>query len=296
MSLRNDYTFFKGYQNDNQRRAAFNDLSKKTFGLSFEEWYQSGYWKEKYIPYTLFDGDKAIANVSVNIMEFSSLGENKHYIQLGTVMTDESYRNKGLSRALMERVLEDWNNKCDFIYLYANSSVLNFYPKLGFAPVKEYEFFKPVKKSTSPQFEKLNMDEQVNRDKLYDYAKNTRIFGKLSMQENADLVMFYCITVMKDHVYYIKSLDVIAIAKFNNKQMHLLDVFRKTGTDLDKVIDSLCDSTVDSVLLGFTPKDSSSYEVRLVDEVLKDEVLFIQTGKTELFDENKVMFPLLSHA
>lgn len=296
MSLRNDYTFFKGYHKDNQRRAAFNHLSKETFSLSFEEWYQSGYWKEKYIPYTLFDGDKAIANVSANIMDFNAFGERKRYIQLGTVMTDENYRNKGLSRFLMEKVLDDWDKKCDFIYLYANSSVLNFYPKLGFTPVKEYEFFKPVKKSTPAQFEKLNMNEQANREKLYEFAKNTHIFGKLSMQENADLILFYCITVMKDNVYYIKSLDVIAVAKFNDRQMHLLDIFGKTGTELDKIIDSLCDANVDSVLLGFTPKDSTSYEIRIVDEVLKDEVLFIQNGKTELFDENKLMFPLLSHA
>lgn len=297
MSLRkNDYTFFKGYQKDDQRRAEFNRLAEKVFNITFEIWYKAGYWNEKYIPYTLFDGNKAIANVSVNIMDFNVLGEHKRYIQLGTVMTDVNYRNQGLSRFLMEKVLEDWSNKCDFIYLFANSTVWNFYPKLGFSRIKEYEYFKPIKKSTLGEFIKLNMDDQVNKDKLYDYAKNTCIFGKLSMQENADLVMFYCITVMKDNVYYIKSLDVIVIAKFNNRQIHLLDVFAKVETNLDMIIESLADEKADSVLLGFTPKDPAGYKSRVVDEIGKEEALFIQNGKTKLFDENKLMFPLLSHA
>ena len=63
------YTFLIGYRNENKYRAAFNNLAKKIFGISFEEWYRAGYWNEKYIPYTLFDGERAIANVSANIIK-----------------------------------------------------------------------------------------------------------------------------------------------------------------------------------------------------------------------------------
>lgn len=48
-------------------------------------------------------------------------------------------------------------------------------------------FFKKVEKiSSSSAIEKLNMDLQANRDILYDYAKNTTIFSKIAMYENAD--------------------------------------------------------------------------------------------------------------
>ncbi len=291
-----EYELLIGYQKENEYRHAFNDLAKTVFGISFEDWYKAGYWNEKYIPYTLFDEHKAVVNASANIMDFNTFGERRRYIQVGTVMTDESYRNKGLSRFLVEKILSDWNHRCDFIYLYANSTVLNFYPKLGFSPVKEFEYLKKIKKSTPSQFEILNMDLQENRDKLYHYIKNNKIFGNLSMKENADLVMFYCITILKDCVYLLKSLDVIAIAKIHSDQIHLLDVFGKVEIDLEDIIDSFCDTNTDSVLLGFTPKDVTSYEVREVDEVLKDEVLFIQNGKKALFNDNKIMFPLLSHA
>lgn len=144
-----EYTFLVGYQKDNRYRTAFNDLVKKVFGLSFEEWYRAGYWNEKYIPYTLFDGENAAANVSVNIMDFVSFGEQRRYIQLGTVLTHENYRNNNLSRFLMEKVLAEWTNKCDFIYLYANKSVLEMYPKFGFDRVNEYEYYKTVVKGAN---------------------------------------------------------------------------------------------------------------------------------------------------
>ena len=140
-----EYTFLIQYQKEEKYRAAFNALAKKVFGISFEEWYAAGYWNEKYIPYTLFDGEHAVANISVNIMDFEVCGEKERYIQIGTVMTDENYRNQNLSRFLMEKVMEEWGSKCKFVYLYANKSVLGFYPKFGFYQVKEYEYFKSIK-------------------------------------------------------------------------------------------------------------------------------------------------------
>lgn len=287
------YSLLIGYQNEEKYRAAFNYLAIKTFNLSFEKWYQSGYWREKYIPYTLYDGERAIANVSVNIMDFNVLGQQQRYIQLGTIMTDEDYRKNNLSQFLMEKVLEEWSTKCQFIYLYANGTVLDIYPKFGFCAVKEYAYSKQVeKKKELGDFEKLNMDLSSSRELLYEYAKNTQVFGKISMKENADLVMFYCITVMSENVYYSKSVDIIVVAEFNDYQLHLLDVFGKVNCKLDLIIDFLIDEQ-DEVLLGFTPEDPSTYETR---EIAGDDILFIQKDKTKLFDVNKIMFPLLSHA
>jgi ribosomal protein S18 acetylase RimI-like enzyme len=290
--MNKEYKFLIGYQDNIQCRKAFNDLAIKVFKLSFEDWYQAGYWNEKYIPYTLFDEDKAVANLSINIMDFCSIRKKQRYIQIGTVMTDPDYRNKGLSRFLMEKVMEELNGKCDFIYLYANNSAVDFYPKFGFDTVKEFECFKSIRKKSGCQSEQLNMDIQSNRDRLYEYAKNSTVFGKLSMQENADLVMFYCISFLKKNVYFIPSLNVIAVAKFGENKFQLLDVFGEANVELDEIIFSLIDGKPYEVSLGFTPKEAYSYKIR---EITGGDTLFIQKGKTLLFD-NKLMFPVLSHA
>lgn len=43
----------KNVKNHDALRRSFNTLAKETFGLSFETWYQNGYWGEKYIPYSI---------------------------------------------------------------------------------------------------------------------------------------------------------------------------------------------------------------------------------------------------
>lgn len=287
------YTFLKAYQRDDKYRIALDQLAQKTFNLSFETWYQVGYWNENCVPYTLFDEEKAISNIFVNLMDFDVFGQKQRYIQLGTVMTDEHYGNQGLNRFLMEKVLEDWDRQCDLIYLYANNTVLDFYPKFGFTPAKEYVHFKAIKSNTKKSdSEKLNMDSQVSRALLYDYAKNTTSFGQISMRGNADLVMFYCTSFFKENVYYLKLLDTIAVAKLNGGQLHLLDVFAKKEVALDDIISVLATSQTNEVLLGFTPKDCSDYETK---EIISDDTLFIQQGKILLFSNHRVMFPLLSH-
>lgn len=287
-----EYTFLIGYQNNDNYRLAFDALAVKTFNLSFEPWYQSGYWKNKYIPYTLFDGGKAVANSSINIMDFNTFGEQKCYIQIGTVMTDVDYRNQGLNKFILEKILEEWSEKSDLIYLFANSTVLNFYPKFGFFRAKEYEYSKKIAQSGIPaDLELLNMATQANRDKLYDYAINSIPFSVL-VSKNADLILFYCITVLKDCVFYIKSLDVIAVAKLENNQLKLYDVFSKNAVELDDIIKAFTQFQIEKIVLGFTPKNPSVYDCA---EVCNDDALFIQKGK-HIFDENKLMFPVLSHA
>ena len=111
-------------------------------------------------PYVLADGDRVIANVSVNRMDMLWRGQAKQYIQIGTVMTDEAYRGKGLSKFLIETVLHDWKDRCDAIYLFANRTVLDFYPKFGFVKAVEHQ----QSFSLAPQpgdFQKLDMQKRA---------------------------------------------------------------------------------------------------------------------------------------
>lgn len=126
-------------------------------------------------------------------MDFNLLGKNKHYLQIGTVATDKAYRGLGFSRLLMEYILTEWKGKSEQIYLYANKTVTQMYPKFGFKAVKEFQHFKSLTKTaTKYQYEKLDMSHPAQRAMLYRYAKTSKAFSQLSMNENADIVMFYC--------------------------------------------------------------------------------------------------------
>ena len=138
------YKLVENYKDDEKLVKSFNELTEKTFGFNFIEWQNNGFWTEKYIPYSLVNNNQIIANVSVNLMDFMLDGVKKHYIQLGTVMTDENYRRQGLCRYLMEHVIKEYQHKVDGIYLFGNDSVIHFYPKFCFVESKEYQYIKSI--------------------------------------------------------------------------------------------------------------------------------------------------------
>lgn len=289
------YGYTVNFKDDDQLRRSFNSLTRKTYGFDFEEWYRNGYWQKRYIPYVLLDGDNVISNVSVNVIDFSVMGEKKRFIQIGTVMTDKKYRNQGLNRFLMERVLEDWKEKCDLIYLFANDSVLDFYPKFDFSPAEEYQYSKEILKvNSTSNTTKLNMSDENDKKFLFDTINESKVFSQLAMLGNASLVIFYCTSFMKQSVYYIKDLDAIAIAEFNDNTLYLNDVFCKRDIHLDDIIAALVNKEIKLVVLGFTPIDTTSFNVNLLKE--EDTTLFIMNDGQEIFEEKKLMFPVLSHA
>ena len=289
------YNYISDYKDNRKLRTSFNNLAQKTFGIDFEEWYKDGYWGDGYITYSLVYDDTIVSNVSVSIMDFLILGEKKRYIQIGTVMTDSGYRGRGLCRALMERVLKEWEDKCDLIYLFANDSVLEFYPKFGFGPADEYQCSMNVtKKHKSNNIIKMDVSNKEHRELLYNIISNTTSFSKISMIDNASLVMFYCTSFMKDSIYYIENYNTIFIANFDGSKLYLQDVFSAKEIKLNIVIDEIITNEIKEVILGFTPNENLCYEEKLFKD--EDTTLFIKVGKDNVFKENKLMFPILSHA
>ncbi|MBQ0001487.1 MAG: GNAT family N-acetyltransferase, partial [Clostridiales bacterium] len=132
------------YRDDQALRDSFNALAEKVFCLNFENWYQNGFWKDNYNPFSVVIDGKVAANVSVNQCNVNYNGSVLKLIQLGTVMTDPDHRGKGYAGMLMEKVLKEYEGKADGIYLYANDSVLDFYPKYGFSRREEYRYTKQI--------------------------------------------------------------------------------------------------------------------------------------------------------
>lgn len=208
-------------------------------------------------------------------------------------MSDENHRGKGLIRALIEKIITDFENKCSLIYLFANDSVLDFYPKFGFEKAIEFQYSKSViKEQDSIVSRKLDMSSEATRTLLFETANNRMSFSKLTMLNNPSLVMFYCTSFMSDNVYYIEEYNAIAIATFDENILYLQDIFSINSVSTNKVINSLINDNTRKVILGFVPEDILSYEMNLLQK--EDTTLFVKK-LNEDFPEN-LIFPTLSHA
>ncbi|HWT27845.1 MAG TPA: GNAT family N-acetyltransferase [Mobilitalea sp.] len=285
------YQLITDYKDNDHYRQSLNKLTRKTFGFEFENWYKQGYWKDRYIPHSLLYKEEIVANVSANTIDFLIDGNLYHTLQIGTVMTEEAFRDKGLSRYLIDVILKENEGKCDLIYLYANDTVLNFYPKFGFKEAAEYVHIRQFKANTSKMVSrKLDMNASTDKDTVSHLVTNTVPASKISMIGNMELDMFYLTSFMSENIYYIDKLDLIAIAEYNDDGLFLMDVFCEHEFGLDEVINSLVSQDEMKVTLGFTPMDASDYCCG----ILKEEGTTFFIKGEDIFKNGK--FPLLSHA
>ncbi len=285
------------YMRDDNSRHMLNDLTQKVFGFDFENWVTGGYFEGDYIPYSFMEDGKIVSNVSANRMQFMQNGIVKNYIQIGTVMTDPDYRNRGLAADLMKHVIGQYEKECDGIYLFGNLDAVGFYQKLGLKTMNEYrdfikeEFchlgkragsFKPVQE----------MDEEIKK-KYLDLVRKSAPHSAFEQTNKYGLQMFY--TAGLDSVLYCEDLDCFAVLEpeetvllqsvLSDKKVALKDVLERI--ELEKP----------SCALGFTPleEDMEICTCEVYDGA-DDYRLFYMGEALEAIERDKLYFPDLSHA
>ncbi len=287
------HTIVKDYRNDDKLRQSFNELAGNVFGLNFEYWYQSGFWGDNYNPYSIVMDDKVVANVSVNRTDMRIGDEVKHFIQLGTVMTDEAYRNQGLIRKIMEQIEMDHLENVDGMYLFASDSVLDFYPKFGFEKSVEYQYSKKVTNTGACQLEQVIMNHSAAWNSLQDVMDNNVFRGACDMVNNDGLIFFYASQFMQECVFYHKDSETYVIAEPEGESLFIHNVFSKTMKNMDDVIE-LFGTDIKEVTLGFAPEKAEGYEVQEFHE--EDCTFFAIGAEMDVIKEKKLRIPTLSHA
>lgn len=287
------------YQDDAVLRNSFHALTQKVFHFQLKDWYDNGYWSELYEPHSIIEGDSVIANISANHMAMTIHGTKKNFLQIGTVMTDPSYRNQGLSRKLMESILEKYLSKVDGIYLFANDSVLDFYPKFGFTKSKESVYRYLINSSKSEQKlnkdlkpQKVNMSEDKSRNALLNVMKHSIPNEAFSM-DNFGLMAFGLTGPYCDNIYYLSELDCYIVATIHDETLFLHQIIASKIIE-PKDIALYYRDTIKVIELGFTPFHTSFYEVSAYKE--EDSTLFILGEDLLEVERFNVRFPELSHA
>lgn len=291
--------FICDYKEKDDLRHSFNELANSIFGITFESWYANGFWTEKYIPFSYTDGNKVIANVSVNLMNILINGETKRGIQIGTVMTHPDYRNKGLSKKLMNKVLEKYEGSYDIMYLFANHSVLDFYPKFGFKRIEETQFISNIVDShrtdvNATGLTKLNGNTFKDLQFIYQFAKNRlSISNEFAAMNTEELLLFYCLNAFPNDIYYLEEEQVIVIFKIveEENELHIYDVISQKVVDLLKIVKCISVESTKKIYYHFTV-DGLHTEKKTFNG---SEVLFIRCEK-EINLPKELKHPLTSQA
>ncbi|MEA0562609.1 GNAT family N-acetyltransferase [Lysinibacillus irui] len=290
------YELVFDYRHDEKLKASFNDLAIKTFGLDFRDWYNKGYWNDQYIPYSFAMEGRVIANASISKMSLVINGERLNGIQIGTVMTDENYRNQGLSKQLMQEILNKYEDICDVMYLFANNTVLDFYPKFGFTRIHESEFSLDLTKKTiqpnNATLQRLTIEQDLVI--LENYAKNRQVNSSIiDVEQNETLLMFYFTIVFHDAIYYLEDLETIVLMEEDAGVINIYDIISIRPFDAETVLASVVKDTTKKVVFYFTP-DFTLEGMTATIMPNDDDALFVLSKKPLL--EGNFMFPLTSHS
>lgn len=286
--------FVKDYMRDDILRNELNELTEEIFGFNFESWVTNGYFEGDYIPYSYEENGKMLANVSVNLMKFMQNGQEKDYIQIGTVMTKKDCRNKGYARELMEMVLADYKENCDGLYLFGNLSTLGFYDKLGFSRGRQYRYIlkETVKKVVDETHFKL-ADTQ-HKSNYINALRHSAVNAALDQINKYALHMFY--TAEMEDVYYNEKLDCFVVIEEQENTLYLKSVICTKKISLGQILAHI-KGEYKNTILGFTPctEDAELLEAQLYDG--EEEYRFFYIGEElESIENEKLFFPELSHA
>lgn len=286
------YTLRSDALHDADLRGAFFALAQEVFGLDFRPWHEKGWWGERYQPVCLLEEGRLVANVSINPIPFIQDGQRRLFLQLGTVMTKEDKRGMGLAAALIRHVLALWKDKCDMVYLFANDSVLDFYPRFGFAPANETSHTLQSAQASPLSLRKADMANEADRQRLFECIAHAQPLSRLAMDDNLGLLMFYLDAFNRDDVYFIEG-HAHAAAVFTEEegQPALLDLFSPVALDLPLLCAAFAPAKPFS--LGFAPLAAPEIQTQFPLRE-DDSSLFILDPK-KLWD-GSLRFPALSHA
>ncbi len=279
------YRLIENYRDDHVLRNEYCRYSKTIFnGLEFATWYQRGFWTERYVPYSLMKDGRIISNVSAYSMNVLLDGREVRGLQIGNVGTLPEYRQQGLSRELMTYVLETNNDSTDLFFLFANESVIDFYPRFGFARQQETVFHRHIGGSDISRMEPHFQGRKLNIHRPQDFAviekavRNrcplTAVFGVTNCPY---ITFWHILNIFPEAMIYIEEEDMLIIATEHKGCLHIWDVICAEPVDLSPLIPSILQHSDTGTAVYHFPPDRFHY---VYDEEVEhpDSPLFVRGG------------------
>jgi GNAT superfamily N-acetyltransferase len=234
---------------------ALDDLLLEAFGFTLADWRARGLWPPDYTCWTIFEDGAALANASVYRMQMLVEGKPVEFLQLGAVATRPQRRGQGLSRRILTEIFAQYPD-CP-CFLFANPSVLDFYPRFGFRRVEDRQprLFYPPQGKPSPgaganRWRKLPPDSPAVADYLVGRAG---ISSRLDCVNGLAAQMFNLLNAYPGCIYEIPELDVLVAAEQHGSVLTLIDVFAKSPLTFADLAACLDLTGVREIRFGFNP-------------------------------------------
>ena len=235
---------------------AFLSFVPRVFpSISFRRWYALNGWSDRYRAFAILERERIVANVSVQQMDLIVDGRPRTGWQLGAVGVLPDERGRGLQRTLMQHVLDQLDPR-DVVLLFANETVLDFYPLFGFRPAQEWIYGADYTVVPGPgPLRRLSIESPSDRALLARVAACAiPVTERFGARNYGDVLLWYWANFHADDFYYDEREDAVVIAEQDMEVLRVLDILVKRPVDITRWLPQLVTETVDYIEFGFTPE------------------------------------------
>lgn len=235
---------------------AFHDYVARVFPrVSFRRWAGYGGWQEDYRVFALLDANRIVASASLTRMEITLQGRAMQGWQLGAVGTDPDYRRRGLQQRVMQHVLAQTHAE-DFVFLFANEDVLDFYPRFGFRREREHVFTAQHRAHPAgPPLHVLAPEDHADRALIARIAARaeptTALFGA---RQYGTILLWYVCNFHGEHVHYLPEHDALIVAEQAGSTLVMYDVLARTSFDLMPHLPRLISAPIERLEFFYSPE------------------------------------------
>lgn len=272
------------YRDQPAIRNGFHQLADTVFGVDFRSWQQHGFWDDRFTCFSFMNGDEMIANVSVSRMELVADGVGTKALQFGAVATHPDYRRQGWSGRLMQSVLDEYDREYGTMFLFANKSVVDFYPKFGFRRVSECGFvcdaaawigagaYAPAR-GTVRQLDMANPADVRLAAAIVD--ERAPVSQRAGVHNGTGITMWHLLYSFPEHLHYFEEENGIVIAERKGNALCLYDIVASREVRMNRLAQlAVSAHGAERVVFCFTP-DCLNVAARPFDDP-SETILFVR--------------------
>lgn len=235
---------------------------KAIFGIgNFAGWERVGGWGDGYEVLALTEGEDICATIGVTMLE-GRLGETGclPIRQLGVVATRPEDRERGLARRLMNHVLADADREGTPVLLFANRSVVDFYPRFGFrrfVPDRLFLDLAPGGETKGSLGRRLDPEAPEDQAVLTRWCEGVEAHdGVLSARPDASILLWH---LMNTQViaHLLPEDGGLAFVEVTGEGVMLSDWLSQDGLPDPDLLQSLAAPYGGRIELGFVPRDAA---------------------------------------
>jgi GNAT superfamily N-acetyltransferase len=239
---------------DTELQGPFCDYVSQVFRKAdFRRWTNWGEWNDDYRAYTLFEDGRVVANVSVMRMRLLLEGREVPAFQLGAVGCLPSHRGRGLSRVVMDAALEACGAAP--VLLFANPSVLQYYPRFGFQPWRQTLFTAAHQAvPAGPPAPTLDLEDAAVRAHLAVLSRESLpVTERFGARGYGPIATWYAANGFARPLRKLSD-DTWVFASVEGDTLYLDDIFTREPFDLRAHLPRLIDRPIRAIHFGFTPE------------------------------------------